>query len=553
MTTGVRASRTAIPRAKAIDPPVADVAEVELRRGMDEIIYRRPSVGLAVGVIRHRKPAFLHNHGLADIASNRPITEDTVFRIGSVTKLFTALAIMQLVEQGLVDLDAPANDYLRAYQLIPAQAGWHPATLRHLLTHTAGIPEVRGVADLLNADFTPSGGRPAVLSVRAGKPLPSLAKYYRGGLRVVVEPGSAFAYTNHGFATIGQVVEDVSGLPLERYFRERIFEPLGMTDTDLVRSERVASRLATGYVMGRAGPRPVPDREWIGAGGGGIYSTPRDMAHFAAALLAGGGNEHGRILEAATLATMFEPHYQPDPRIPGIGLAFFRGHVGGHRTVGHDGILPGFNSHLLLAPDDGVGLIAFTNGSSGAVSWLQIELDRLLRQLLGVSDEIVRSDIPHHPEIWADLCGRYVFQARIGDLRGRLMLNGGAEVFVGGGRLRVRLRIPVPVPFRGLPLDPDDAHDPDVFRFDLSRFGMASLRVVFSREAGGRATAAHIDLVGQPWSLVRRGHAGSERPWLKPALGAIVVTGLAAAIRGRGRWKREASACRSTGCPLSTG
>ena len=529
-------------------PPSADrghrggpgFVDVDLDAAVRQILHHRPAIGLAVGVVRAGRPTYFHGHGLADVAAGTPITDDTVFRIGSITKLITAIAVMQLWEQGEVDLDAPADDYLRAYKLIPAQAGWRPATLRHLLTHTAGIPEVRGVGDLLHASFTPSGGRSAVLSVPAGEPLPSLAEYYREGLRIVVEPGTAFAYSNHGFATLGQIVEDVSGMPLERYLRERIFGPLGMAGSDLVRSERVASRLATGYVLGRSGPRPVPDREDVGAGHGAMYATPRDMARFAAALLNGGANDHGRILEPATLATMFEPHYQPDPRIPGMGLGFFRGDVGGHRTVAHDGILPGFNSALLLAPDDGVGIIAFTNGSSGAFSWLQIELDRLLRQLLGVADEALRGDVPHHPEHWADLCGRYVFPPRIADLRVRLMLSRGAEVFVGGGRLMVRLLTPVPVPFRGLPLQPDDEHDPDVFRLDLSGFGMPSLRVVFRREAGTRATAVHIELGGQPLSLIRADDAGKGFGWL--ALGAIAAAGAMVAIRQRRQSRTRTSA-----------
>jgi CubicO group peptidase (beta-lactamase class C family) len=535
MTTTIRPPNPALLPPKVIDRAVAEVPAVGLQREIGEILNRRPAVGLAVGVIHDGRLKFFHGHGLADIAANKPVTQETVFRIGSITKLFTAIAVMQLWEQGLVDLDAPANDYLRAYKLIPAQAGWRPATVRHLLTHTAGIPEVRGLADLLQSDLTPSGGRPAHLSVKFGKRLPSLAEYYRDGLRIVVEPGTAFAYTNHGFATLGQIVKDVSGLPLEQYFREHIFEPLGMADTDLVRSERVASRLATGYVLGRRGAKPVPDRDWTGRGAGGIYSTSRDIARFAAALLRSGANQDGRILERATLATMFAAHYQPDPRIPGIGLAFFRGEIGGHHTIGHDGILPGFNSALLLAPDDGVGVIAFTNGSTGAVSWLQIELDRLLSQLLGISESTARRDAPHHPEIWADLCGRYVLQSRIGDLRGRLMLSRGAEVFVGGGRLMVRLLTPVPVPFRGLPLEPDDARDPCLFRLDLSRFGIAPLRVVFSRDAGGRATAAHVDLVGQPWTLVRRPDARSRRRSLRPALAALGITTAIVATRWRGR------------------
>ena len=520
-----------------------DDAELPFRPRVHEILNRHPAVGLAVGVVRDGHLAFFHGHGLADIASKVPVTEDTVFRIGSITKVFTAIAVMQLWEQGWIDLDAPANDYLRAFKLTPAHAGWRPATLRHLLTHTAGIPEVRGLADLLDADFTPSGGRPAVLSVRAGEPMPSLAEYYRDGLRMVVEPGTAFAYTNHGFATLGQVVEDVSGLPLERYLRERIAEPLGMVDTDLLRPGRVA----TGYRLGRRGPRAVPNRVWIDAGAGEVYSTARDMARFVSALLGGGANEHGRILEPATLAGMFEPHYQPHPRIPGVGLAFFRGDVDGHRTVGHDGILPGYNSSILLAPGDGVGLMAFTNGSAGAFAWLQVELDHLLRQLIGVSDDGARDCIPHHPEIWADLTGRYVFQPRIADLRVRLMLSGGAEVFVGGGRLMVRLLTPVPIPFRGLPLEPADGHDPDVFRLDLSRFGMSSVRVVFRREAGRRATAVHADLGGQPWTLVRR---RVRRTRHTPALGTLAAAALAFRRRpGLPAGRARAHLARRRGAP----
>jgi CubicO group peptidase (beta-lactamase class C family) len=218
------------------EPPAR---EPQLAADVDEILNRHPAVGLAVGVIRDGRAVVFRGHGLADIAARTPVTEDTVFRIGSVTKLFTAIAIMQLWEQGLIDLDRPASDYLRAYRLVPMEAGWRPATVRHLLTHTAGIPEVRGAADLLHADFTPSGGRPATLSVNFGEPLPSLAEYYRKGLRIVVEPGTAFAYTNHGWATLGQIVEDVRGMPLSRFFRERIFEPLGMAHTDLDRSSRV--------------------------------------------------------------------------------------------------------------------------------------------------------------------------------------------------------------------------------------------------------------------------------------------------------------------------
>jgi CubicO group peptidase (beta-lactamase class C family) len=516
--------------------------EAELRGSIDGILNRHPAVGLAVGIVRAGCLDFFHGHGFANIATNTPIAEDTVFRIGSVTKPFMAIAVMQLHEQGLLDLDAPANEYLRAYELIPAQAGFRPATVRHLLTHSAGIAEVQHFFDLLHPEAGPFEGRPPILSVNAGEPLPSLAEYYRGRLQVVAEPGTTFAYSNHGYATLGQIVEDVSGIALERYFRERIFEPLGMVDTDLVRSERVASRLATGYTLGRSGAKAVPDRDWIGPGGGGIYSTTRDMARFAAALTRGGANEHGSVLEPATLATMYEPHYRPDPRLPGWGLGFFRVEADGHRVIGHDGILPGFNSTLVVAPDDGVAIVAFTNGSKGAFVWMETEFRRLLRHLLDGPDEVVRTDIPHHPEVWKELCGHYRPLPRISDLRQRLAIPGGVAVFVRDGRLMIRAMTPIPALYRGLPLHPDDEDDPYVFRLDLSGFGMSTVRLVFSHEVASHAAAIHADLGGQPLSLIRRPTEGRAGAPLAAGLGALVVAAATRSVTRRGQRSKEAGA-----------
>ena len=510
------------------------VDEFEMKARVNEILNRWPAVGLAVGMVRNGSLEFFYGHGLADIESNTPITEDTVFRIASITKTFTAIAVMQLWEQGLIDLDAPANDYLRAYKLIPAMASFRSATVRHLLTHTAGIPEVVYASDLLHPGWGPFFARPAVHSVKVGEPMPSLAEYYRGGLRVVVEPGSAFAYTNHGFATLGQIVEDVSRMPLERYLREHIFEPLGMAGSDLVRSDLVASRLATGYVLGPSGARAVPDREWVGAGGGGIYSTPRDMARYVAALLGGGANEHGRVLKPSSMATMFAPHYQPDPRVPGVGLAFFRSDAGGHLAVEHGGILPGFNSEIFAAPDDGVGVMAFTNGASGAMGWLPLELGQLLRHLLAVPDEIVRNDVPQHPEIWDEICGRYQLPQHISDLRNRVMM-GGAQVFVRSGQLMVRLLTPIPALYRGFPLHPDDETDPYIFRLDTSKFGMPAVRIVFGHEVGAGTTAVHTDLGSQPLSLLKRPATRRPGAALTLALGALAVVSAVRAVRRRSR------------------
>ena len=330
-------------------------------------------------------------------------------------------------------------------------------------------------------------------TVALGRPVPSLAEFYRGRLRIQAEPGTRFMYTNHGFTTLGQIVEDVSGEPLDRYFRTHIFDPLGMEATELVRSERVSSHLAIGYELRSHGAEAVPDYSVISEGGGGIYSTPRDMASYLAALLNGGGNEHGSVLKPATLARMFEPHYQPDPRIPGMGLAFFRADLGGgHLALEHDGILPGFDSQILFAPEDGVGVIAFANGARRGMHWLGPEAAGLLRRLLRISDPGIRTDIPQRPEVWGDLCGRYRFSAHLTD-PGKLAIGAGADVAVRRGRLRIRALSPIPALRRGFFLHPDDDQDPYVFRIELPWFGIGTGRVVFEQEPGVGTTALHLD------------------------------------------------------------
>jgi CubicO group peptidase (beta-lactamase class C family) len=484
-----------------------------------EIANRHPAVGLAVGVVRNGHLEFFSAHGLANIASNTSITEDTVFRIGSITKTMTAIAVMQLWEEGRIDLDAAANDYLRAFQLVPAKASLRPATVRHLLTHTAGIREVRHVSDLFKLREQET--------VKRGRPVPCLAEFYQGGLRVDAEPGSRFMYTNHGFATLGQIVEDVSGVPLHRYFREHIFEPLGMSSSDLLRSEQIRSHLATGYELHSDGAKPVAESEVVTPGAGGVYSTPRDMARYMAALLGRGANEHGSVLKPATMATLFEPHYQPDRRLAGIGLAFFRANLGGHLTVEHGGILAGFDSQIFLAPNDGVGVMAFANGAKPGMHWLTPEADRVLRHLLGIPSDEIRTDVPQHPEIWGDLCGWYHFSAYLTD-PGKLAIGAGVEVFVRRGQLMIRALSPIPVLYRGFALHPDDEKDPYVFRIALPWFGIGTGRVIFNREPGVGTTAVHLDF--GPLSFQKRPESKNPRRWVAEAVGALVLAGAAAAV-----------------------
>jgi CubicO group peptidase (beta-lactamase class C family) len=505
------------------DQPLPEADDLEMRARVGEVLNRHPAVGLAMGVIRGRSLAFFYGHGAADIASGTPVTEDTVFRIGSLTKTVTAIAVMQLWEQGLVDLDAPASDYLRAYKLVPAKATHRPATVRHLLTYTAGLPQ----AVYLSRAFKPVLGE----TVQFGRRVPTLAEFYRGELHLVAEPGAMHIYSNHSFATLGQIVEDVSGEPLDRYFTGHIFEPLGMDQTDLLRSERVRGRLATEYALRSHGPRPIRDCDLITAAGGGIYSTTADMARYVAALLGGGTNDRGSVLEPETLAAMFAPQYQPDPRMPGVGLAFYRRNIEGRLIVEKDGLVRGFASQMFVAPHAGVGVVAFTNGARAAHAWLGPELLGIVRHVLGVRDDVIRAAVPHHPETWGDLCGWYAFPGSLRDVQKWAVA--GVQVFVRRGQLTLRLVTPVPGFPREFPLHPDDDEDPGLFRIDLSALGMGTSRVIFSRVPDAGTAALHVELPGMPIPFQRQPATRDPRIWAAGTLGALGIATAAAAARPR--------------------
>jgi CubicO group peptidase (beta-lactamase class C family) len=500
------------------------IEDAALRRIVTDVLDRWPSAGVAVGVVGVDvgvgELAWFHGHGVADTRSREPIDEDTAFRVGSVTKTFTAVAVMQLWEHGLVDLDAPVADYLRAFRLVPARTGLGPVTLRHLLTHTAGIGYWPRPRDVLR----PSLGA----GVQATRPVGSAADYLRHRLRVEVEPGTKWMYSNHGFATLGQVVEDVTGEPFDRYLREHVFDPLGMTHTDLVLSDRVRARLATGYVLGRDGLEAVPWRDVPTPGGGGISSTMRDMAHYALALLGGGSHSAGSILRPETVAEMFRPHFRPDRRIPGMGLGFELGNEGGHRIVGKDGVVSGFLAQLVLAPDDGLGVIVLSNtgglDARGAPTPIGLAT---MRHLLGLPDSPFRTDLAPRPEVWADLCGWYdLAPGPMTNLFLRLLMGAGVEVRVRRRQLFLQPLSPIPALRRGMRLHPDDPDDPYVFLIDMSEMGKPPMPVVFggSSDSGGPAER----LCFGESVFHRRPHARNPR-----ILAAGVLGGGAGAVAAR--------------------
>jgi CubicO group peptidase (beta-lactamase class C family) len=301
---------------------------------------------------------------------------------------------------------------------------------------------------------------------------------YGGRLWLDAEPGTKWAYANHGFNVLGYLLETLSGEPYAAHLRSVLFEPLGMDDTDVVRSDRVAERLATAYVNRRRGLHTPRDADVETQPAGSVFSTLPDMARYAGALLDGGGG----VVKPDTLETAFEPHYRPCPSHPGIGLSFFRDDMDGHRAVGHGGGIPGFTTAFALAPDDGVAVVAFTNGGGQAVS---LAAHRVLCALLGIPARRARR--PLQPEHWRDLIGYYrpdpgpLTNARL------LAVGGGMEIAVRDHRLVARALGALAPLRRGAPLAPADA-DGRVYMIDLEHIGMPPLALHVDRDVGGRVS-----------------------------------------------------------------
>ena len=378
---------------------VLDTADATVEKTLKD--YNLP--GLGVGIVYQGKMIYAKGAGQANVAKNIPVTPDTVFRIASVSKTFAAVGLMQLWEQGKFDLHDPINDYLVDYKVQHRRQNAPPITFHHLLTHTAGLGEFAP----LYKYFSPTAHFNVV---NPDKPVPPLQKLYGRALPAECLPGEKWCYANNGYATVGQLVADISGLPFPAYIRQHIYEPLGMEHSEFWRSDRVRDRLAVGYKY-RARQqdfKPVIDLEQVTTAAGAMYSTINDMGRYMAALMAG-----NTLLKPETLELMYTPHYQLDERLQGMGYCFKiddfgRDHGVAHRVVSHDGLWLGFISSMFVAPDDELGVVALTNTANSIAIGLA---SSLMRRMLGVGRQLKRRpESDNQPEVaqeWSELEGYY--------------------------------------------------------------------------------------------------------------------------------------------------
>jgi CubicO group peptidase (beta-lactamase class C family) len=470
-------------------------------------------VGCAIGLVHDGELVYSLGHGFADLAGRVRVDSGTPFRIGSVGKTFTGIGVLQLRDRGLLDLDDPVTEHLRSYAWND-RPGAPPATLRHLLTHTSGVGEVRGWGDLLRVRTQ------LTLLAPQGAAAPDLPAYYRKGLRPEVAPGRKWAYANHGYATLGQVIEDVSGQPFAQYMREHVFDPLGMTATDFAHSARFGTP-AKGYRLRRGRATELPWQQVVVAPAGSAVSSVEDLARYAAALTGGGANPAGRVLEPETLAEMTSPQWASDPRLPGMGLAYFREDFDGHRIVWHTGGLPGFVSCVMVAPEEGLGVVVLNNSGS-LISFTLGE--SLLRAALGVPQlDHETAAPPVDPAVADRVVGVYAPEpGPLTNLRHLSLYGSELTVSVRDGRLVARGLLG---PFRkGIELHPAAPDDPLLFEAVVERLGgRQRAHFAFQEDADGSVTA----VAGDTFRFVRRPAWRS----LRTVVPAVVGAGSAAVRR----------------------
>jgi D-alanyl-D-alanine carboxypeptidase len=349
------------------------------------------TAGVSVAVVKNGRTVVAKGYGFADLENDVPATEGTVYRIGSLTKQFTAASIMRLSEQGKLSLDDTVQKFLPTF---PTQG--NRVTVRHLLNHTSGIKNYTTLGPkwqrVIRLDLPPD----SLVALFANEPFD-------------FKPGDAWLYDNSGYFLLGMIIEKLSGKPYGEYLQNELFTPLGLTGTRYCDQAPLIKHRAQGYAL-------RPSRQFINAeplsmtqpyAAGALCSTVRDLATWTLALAG------GRVVSPASYKLMTTPDTLNNGKPLAYGFGLSIGAFRGHRQVNHNGGINGFISELHHYPDDSVVTVVLTNANGAAA----VQLERLIaRRALG---------IPELPAVPVDAAAleRVVGEYVIGTTRVRLFAD----------------------------------------------------------------------------------------------------------------------------------
>jgi CubicO group peptidase (beta-lactamase class C family) len=308
--------------------------------------------GLSIGILHDQEVVWSAGFGRASLDPPRPATPDTLYRIASITKLFTSTAVLQLRDAGKLQLDDPVVEHLPWFRIRQAHADAPVTTIRHLLTHTAGLPREAGFP------YWNDGVFPTTEQIRDRLPAQETA----------LPTETEWKYSNLGLTLAGEIVAAVSGRPYAEYVTQHVLEPLGMRRTFVTSPPADHPDLAAGH--GRRlpgadrGVAPYTDGRGI-TPAANMTTCVSDLARFARLQFRDGAAGGEQILKSSTLREMQRVHWLNPDWTAGWGLGFHIMRLAGRTYVGHGGSLRGYRTQIQLLPADRIGVIVLTNADDG--------------------------------------------------------------------------------------------------------------------------------------------------------------------------------------------
>lgn len=404
--------------------------------------------GMAMAITDREKVLHVSTFGHSDLSSRTPVSPETMFEIGSISKSFASVIALQLVDEGMLDLHRPVSEYLPWFEV---RSSFKPITLHHLMTHTAGI--------MMGTDASMAATTEA-MALR--------------DTDATTEPGTFFHYSNTGYKIVGLVLEKVLGEGFPGALKERVFEPLGMNSSEPVITSSLRPRLAVGYSpMYDDRPRPRDGKHvpatWIESdtADGSISSTAGDMAAYMRMLLNRGEGPNGRLLSPSSYDLLVQKVIKPDdsPHNEFYGYGLDVREEEGHVLIGHTGGMVGYVSSMLVDMQTGFGVVILVNCSS-----YDLKVD-ICKDILRILRSVTEGEPLHHPKIvdpeLIDDASDYEGVYTSGPKRLRIVAKG-KRMFIDGNP-------PIPLDSRGK--DDFFAKGPEYNLF-LIRFGRKDGKVV---------------------------------------------------------------------------
>ncbi|MGE3804082.1 MAG: serine hydrolase, partial [Gemmataceae bacterium] len=401
-----------VPASLRADPtiaaqgPYAEVAK-KLEAFIEREVRDKRLPALSIALVDDQKIVWARGFGFQDPEKQVPATAETVYRVGSVSKLFTDIAIMQLVEAGRLDLDEPVTKYQPDFKVVNRYD--RPVTLRQMMAHRSGLirepaagnyfdPEVQSLAEMVKS---------------------------LNGTRLVYEPETRIKYSNAAIATVGYVLEKTQREPFAKYVKRRVLEPLEMRTSAFEPQPDVVKNLAKAQMWTYHGREfPAPTFELGMAPAGSMYSTVLDLGHFLSVLFEGGKP----VLKPESLKEMLTPQFAKEGDKEGFGIGFHLTEFQGKRRAGHGGAIYGFATELSFLPEEKLGVVVVTSRDVANAVTNHIADEALTLMLAARAKKRlpeIKATKPIESMLARQLAGQYRSEDRILDLEerdGRLWL-----------------------------------------------------------------------------------------------------------------------------------